>query len=110
MTRCVIAVVAALVLSVSAGGSRAQNQTHAHTVAGPGVIDGAVHPDLIPDAVAYRLYLFTVSTGQNPTETEQSRQRAHLMKIGLDDIDQQMLVSVLVAFRARYDALVAEYN
>jgi hypothetical protein len=32
------------------------------------------------------------------------------MKIGLDDIDQQMLVSVLVAFRARYDALVAEYN
>ena len=32
------------------------------------------------------------------------------MKTGLDDIDQQMFVSVLSAFRAKYDALVNEYN
>jgi hypothetical protein len=84
---------------------------HQHTAApNVNVIDGAVHPELIPDSVAYRLYLVTVSTGQNPTATEQKHQRAHLMKTGLDDIDQQMFVSVLSAFRAKYDALVNEYN
>jgi hypothetical protein len=99
-----------LVLSVFALGAWAQTSPPQHQHAAANAIDGAVHPELIPDAVAYRLYLVTVSTGQNPTEAEQKRQRAHLMKTGLDDTDQQMFVSVLSDFRAKYDALVAEYN
>jgi hypothetical protein len=74
------------------------------------VIDGAVNPDLIPDSLAYRLYLVAVSTGSNPTEAEQERQHAHLMKTGLNDADRQILVSVLSDFRAKYDALVNGYN
>jgi hypothetical protein len=85
-------------------------QTPQHQHASANVIDGAVHPELIPDAVAYRLYLVTVSTGPNPTETEQERQHSHLSQTGLDDIDQRMLVIVLSDFKAKYDALVAEYN
>jgi|SRR6267142_2365184 len=83
---------------------------HQHNVAVPNLIDGAAHPELIPDSVAFRLYLVAVSTGQNPTEAEQKHQHAHLMKPGLADTDQQILVSILSDFRAKYDALVNEYN
>jgi len=83
---------------------------HQHNVAAPNLIDGAVHPELIPDSLAYRLYLVAVSTGQNPTEAAQKGQRAHLMKTGLGDTDQQISISILSDFRAKYDALVAEYN
>jgi len=83
---------------------------HQHNVTPPNLIDGAVYPDLIPDSVAYRLYLAAVSTGQNPTETEQRHQHAQLKKTGLADTDQQMFVSILSDFRLKYDALVSEYN
>jgi len=83
---------------------------HQHTIAAPNLIDGAAHPELIPDSVAYRLYLVAVSTGQNPTEAEQTRQRAHVTRTGLGDTDQQLLISILSDFRAKYDALVNEYN
>ena len=103
-----LTVVGVLVFAVGAWAQ--SSPPHNHQVAAPKLIDGAVHPELIPDSVAYRLYLVTVATPQNPTEAEQKQQRAHLMKIGLDDIDQQMLIIVLSDFRAKYDALVAEYN
>jgi hypothetical protein len=89
-------------------GAWAQTPQHQHVT--PNVIDGAVHPELIPDSIAYRLYLVAVSTGANPTKAEQERQHVHLMKTGLDDIDERMLVILLADFRAKYDALVAEYN
>lgn len=115
MIRYVIAVVAVLALSVFADGSRAQNSppnsaVHQHTVAGPNIIDGAVHPELIPDTVAYRLYLVAISTPQNPTQVEQQRERVHVTRTGLADTDQQTFIGILSDFRSKYDALVAEYN
>jgi hypothetical protein len=83
---------------------------HQHNVTAPKIIDGAAHPELIPDSVAYRLYLVAVSTGQNPTESDQKTQRAQLGQTGLDDIDRQVLTSILSEFRVKYDSLVAEYN
>jgi len=74
------------------------------------MIDGAVHPELIPDSIAYRLYFLTNSTGLMPTEEDQKRQQAQLGKVGLQDDDLKTLVSVLSEFRATYDALVAQYN
>jgi len=91
-------------------GAWAQSSPPQHQHVAPNLIDGAVHPERIPDSVAYRLYLVTVSTGQNPAEAEQIRQRAHLVKTGLVDTDQQIFTSILSDFRTKYDALVAEYN
>jgi hypothetical protein len=56
------------------------------------------------------LYLVAVSTGQNPTEAEQQRQRVDVMRAGLVDTDQQIFIGILSDFKSKYDALVAEYN
>jgi hypothetical protein len=108
MTQYVTAVACALMFAFGAWAQT--SPPHNHQVTAPKLIDGAVHPELIPDSVAYRLYLVAVSTSQNPTEAEQKGQNAHLMKTGLVDTDQQLLVSILSDFRAKFDALVADYN
>jgi len=107
MTRYVPAVLSVLMFAF---GAWAQISPPQHQHVAPKLIDGTVHPELIPDSVAYRLYLVAVSTGQNPTEAEQKHQRAHLMRTGLVDTDQQIFTSILSDFRTKYDALVAEYN
>jgi hypothetical protein len=83
---------------------------HQHNVAATNLIDGAVHPELISDSIAYRLYLVAVSTRPNPDEAEQTIQRVQVMRTGLVDTDQQTFISILSDFRANYDALVADYN
>lgn len=107
MFRYLIALSTALVLAV---GAQAQSSPPQHQHAAPKLIDGAVHPELIPDTVAYRLYLVAVSTGQNATEADQQRQRAHVTRTGLADTDQQTFFGILSDFRSKYDALVNEYN
>lgn len=99
-----------LAVSVLAAGAWAQNSPPQHQHAPPNVIDGAIHSELIQDSVAYRLYLVSVSTGQNPTQAEQQRQRAHVRRTGLADTDQQTFIDVLSDFRSKYDTLVNEYN
>ena len=95
-------------LTVTTIASWAQSPPHQHPATA--IIDGAVNPDLIPDAVVYRLYLFTVSTRQSPTQVDQECQHAHLMRTGLSDADRQVFVGVLSGFRGKYDALEAAYN
>jgi hypothetical protein len=99
-----------IVLLVFALGAWAQNSPPHHQLAASNMVDGAAHPELIPDSTAYRLYLVAVSTGQNPTEVERTHQRAHLMRAGLVETDLQILTSVLSDFRTKYDAFVADYN
>jgi hypothetical protein len=74
------------------------------------IIDGAVSPNLIPDSVAYRLYLYAVSTGRSPAQVDQQSQHAHLMRTGLSEADRQVFVGILSDFRTQYDALEAAYN
>jgi len=81
-----------------------------HSTMDTRTIDGALHPELIPDTTAYRLYLFAVSTPPNPAATDRKRQHAHLIKSGIEDNDCQILVGILSDFRSRYDELVAQYN
>lgn len=107
MFRYLTALSTALVLAV---GAQAQSSPPQHQHAAPKLIDGAVHPELVPDSVAYRLYLVAVSIDRSPTEAAQDKQRAHLAKAGLGQTDQQTLVGILSDFRGRYDALVNEYN
>jgi hypothetical protein len=86
----------------------AQSPPHQHAT--PNVIDGSTHPELIPDPLAYRLYLTALATDQTASEASQEGQNAHLMKTGLGESDKQTLISILSDFKAKYDALVAEYN
>lgn len=109
MARYVTTIVSALMFAFGTW-AQASPPQHQHDITAPNLIDGAAHPELIPDSVAYRLYLVAVSTNPNPTEVEQTHQRAHLIRTGLTDTDRQMLTSILSDFRTKYDALVKEYN
>lgn len=90
--------------------ARAQNTAHSQQHGSTPMIDGAVHPELIPDSIAYRLYFLIASTGTNPTAEDRKHQRAHLNKIGLEDLDREIVVDILAEFRTKYDALEAQYN
>ena len=100
-----------LLLSVFALGTWAQNPppAHQHAVA-TDVIDGSVHPELIPDSVAWRLYLFAVSENPSPLPNESRRQHAHLAKAGLEESDIQAAVRILANFKTQYAALIESYN
>ena len=100
--------VLALLFGVCPLGSWAQSPPHQHAT--PTLIDGSTHPELIPDSLAYRLYLTALATDQTATEASQERQHAHLMKTGLGETDIQTLISILSDFKGKYDALVGEYN
>ncbi len=104
----VVLVVATFVIATRAQQAPGSPPQHQHVA--PNLIDGAVHPELIPDSVAYRLYLVAISTDQNPTEVAQKHQRAQLLKTGLGETDQLIFIGILSDFRSKYDALVADYN
>ena len=76
----------------------------------PVMIDGAKHPELIPDLVAYRLFFITVSEPQQATAEQRARQRAQLLTAGLKEGDLQHASSVLATFKAEYGDLVERYN
>jgi hypothetical protein len=64
MTRYVPAVVSVLMFAFASGAWAQTSPQHQHTITAPNVIDGAAHPELISDSVAFRLYLVAVSTGK----------------------------------------------
>ena len=63
-----------------------------------GSIDGAVTPELITDATAFRLFLTAVSLGPNPTQQERNRQAAKLRPIQLSAEDKSALLLALTKF------------
>ncbi len=90
--------------------SQDQNSTPAHHHAQASVIDGATHPELIPDLTAYRLYFVTVSKPPDATNDETKHQAAQLAKIGLKEADRKTLIVILSTFNAQYRSLVKAYN
>jgi hypothetical protein len=60
--------------------SQAQTNPHQHDAVAPVVIDGAVHPELIPDSAAYRLYFLALSTGSNPSDEERKQKQKQLRR------------------------------
>jgi hypothetical protein len=103
---------ATLALSVVASCGILLSQTNAPTHNHPAasVIDGAAHPDLIPDLTAYRLWFAAVSRPPAPTDEQIKSQHMQLAKIGLRDPDEKTLVSILADFSAQYHALIQNYN
>jgi hypothetical protein len=82
----------------------------AHVHASSGVIDGSLHPEMIPDSAAYRLYFVAVSPASDAGPDEKARELAHLRQIGLSDPDLDRLMFVLSDFKAQYSDMIAHYN
>ncbi|MGH9431863.1 MAG: hypothetical protein ACRD3T_09995 [Terriglobia bacterium] len=74
------------------------------------IVNGAEHPEQIPDSVAYRLVFLTMAEPEEPTDAQRARQRAYLEKAGLGEQDRISAVIVLANFKTRYDQLDAQYN
>lgn len=76
----------------------------------PDLIDGAKHPELIPDAIAYGLFFLTVAEPAQAVGRQSARQRAFLRTAGLREDNLQPAAAVLAAFKSQYDDLVAQYD
>jgi hypothetical protein len=74
------------------------------------IIDGAKHPELVPDLVAYRLYFVAVAEPIDATAEQKQRQRAFLKAAGIGDADLESAIAVLATFKKSYDDLVKRYN
>src|SRR5215471_18201282 len=68
---------------------------HAQSVYPPGTIDGADHPELIPDEVAYKMLFLSLMEPENPTEAQRARQEAKLRMIVLSENDQASFLAGL---------------
>ena len=97
-------------LILLAFGARAQNSaSHQHATPSD-IIDGSVHPELIPDVVAYRLYFVAISENPTPLPNESRRQHAHLQGAGLKENDIQAAAHILASFKSQYSTLIDQYN
>ena len=68
------------------------------------IIDGSRNPDLIPDIVAYRLYLLTVA------HMQPALQEAQLKSAGLSPSEIPAAAKVLSDFKTSFDALSKAHN
>lgn len=90
---------------------QAMAQMHVHPSSSPAdIIDGRVHPELIPDSTAYRLYFIAVAETPYPGPNEARRQHAHLAAAGLAGGDLQVASEVLASFKIQYQSLIDQYN
>jgi hypothetical protein len=74
------------------------------------MINGAKHPELVPDSVAYRLFFLNVAEPADATADQKSRQRAYLRAAGLREEEVQPAAAVLADFKSQYDDMVGRYN
>ena len=113
MVRSLLIAIAVAALTYNSSAQRLDegnhSRTHVHST-DAGLIDGAQHPELIPDSTAYRLFLITVSEKPNPTSKEAERQLAFLTAAGLDRDDIEAAIPILATFKAQYTDLIAGYN
>jgi hypothetical protein len=102
--------IVALGFSVLVSSSYCQSFPPHHHAAADTIVDGAIHPEMIPDSIAYRLYFVTVAIEPDATDEDRARQQSHLRKTGLPASDVAIIKDVLTEFRTAYDILVAQYN
>jgi hypothetical protein len=107
--RLVLLVVVVCFCSGSPGRAQSSATPHQHASTSA-VIDGAVHPELIPDSMAYRTFFVSISLRVNPTAADQKGQQSRLNAIGLEESDREILAGIMADFRAKHDALIAQYN
>ena len=73
------------------------------------IINGMETPELIPDLVAYRMWLWSASHADNPSIRDNPSARVAIMR-QMSTTDQGQLVMILASFKVQFDALVTNYN
>jgi hypothetical protein len=74
----------------------------------PDTIDGAKHPELIPDDVAYRLIFLAVAEPEGAPAARIALARAKIAPARLSEDDAEAFLALLAAFRKQFDALNAQ--
>jgi len=74
----------------------------------PGVIDGAVSPQLIPDKVAYSLLFLSVAELANASPGQIARARAKIVKAHLDEADINAFLFTANEYVEKVKALSAQ--
>ena len=112
MLRMIVAVLLSLSTLTLFTLRTASPRAHIHPVTQEGtpMIDGAVHPELIPDLLAYRLYFSSISVSGDALQADRIRQQSQLSQTGLRNDDQEIIRSVVADFRSSYEAAITQYN
>lgn len=76
----------------------------------PGTIDGAKNPELIPDAVAYRLLFLAVAEPENATDEQKARARGKMNPAGLSETDVEAFLLLLAQFDQGMTAINAQIS
>lgn len=79
-------------------------RTAENTTAVPLTVDGSVHPELIPDELAYRHFLMSVAFKRTLTPQETAHREAKIHRIGLTPADHDLLIAAVVGLRESLDA------
>jgi hypothetical protein len=87
----------------------AQEVQHVHSASENHAIDGAVHPELIHDKDAYRLF-FLAAVTKDDTPEEKDRQRSMLSPAKFNGKEVGAATAILSGFKSQYDKIVEEYN
>jgi len=74
------------------------------------MIDGSIHPEMIQDQEAFRLFFLAAATDANPTPGDRERQRAMLSSARFSEEELAISRTVLVDYKTQYEAAVQKYN
>jgi hypothetical protein len=105
-----LALLAVLVVLSTSVLAQAQNSAPTHQHVPDNLIDGALHPELVPDLTVYRLVLLAISKPPSPTDKQAKHQQAQLHAVGLQETDQKELIAILSNFNYEYRSLMLAYN
>ena len=75
-----------------------------------GGVDGAVTPELIPDAAAYSLFLSTAAEPLGATAEQTRRQRAKLGRAQLSEPDLLAMAPILATFQQQQQVLEQSFR
>jgi len=74
------------------------------------MIDGAIHPELIPNETAYRLVFVVLALPPQATDAEKQLRSARLKDVGLDANDASAAAQVLDWFKSQYVDMIDTFN
>jgi hypothetical protein len=74
------------------------------------MIDGSIHPEMIQDREAFRLFFLAATTDANPMPEDKERQRAMLASARFSEEELIISSTVLIDYRVQYEAAVQKYN
>lgn len=74
------------------------------------LVDGAIHPEKIPEAVAFRMFFRTLAQPANPTPEQVDRQRSMVAPANLSESDLRGLAQVMSDYHFALESLRHEFR